>query len=230
MVDQSVTIYIDYKSPYAYLAVEPTWTLARDYEITLKWLPYTLDIPDYLGSAKVDNQGKVLEANRSPHQWRKVRYSYMDVRRYANLRSMTVRGPQKIWDSSLAAIGLLYAQKQGKFRDYNDKVYELFWRRELDIEDPLVIKSVLTETNVDTADFNAFAAEEGPVLHKKIRTEAEEQGIFGVPTYVLNDEIFWGREHLPLIRLRLSEMGLSRPDTDAPIDTTHAWRPLGPGW
>ena len=154
----------------------------------------------------------------------------MDVRRYANLRSMTVRGPQKIWDSSLAAIGLLYAQKQGKFRDYNDKVYELFWRRELDIEDPLVIKSVLTETNVDAANFNAFAAEEGPVLHKKIRTEAEEQGIFGVPTYVLNDEIFWGREHLPLIRLRLSEMGLSRPDTDAPIDTTHAWRPLGPGW
>ena len=44
MVDQSVTIYIDYKSPYAYLAVEPTWTLARDYKVTLKWLPYTLDI------------------------------------------------------------------------------------------------------------------------------------------------------------------------------------------
>ena len=230
MVDQSVTIYIDYKSPYAYLAVEPTWTLARDYEVTLKWLPYTLDIPDFLGSAKVDNQGKVLEAARSPHQWRRVRYSYMDVRRYANLRGLTVRGPQKIWDSSLAAIGLLYAQKQGKFRDYNDKVYERFWHRQLDIEDPLVIKSVLAETHVDVADFDVFAAKEGPVLHKKIRDNAEEQGIFGVPTYVLDSEIFWGREHLPLIRLRLSEMGLSRPGTDAPIDTTHAWRPRGPGW
>ena len=222
MVDQSVTIYIDYKSPYAYLSVEPTWALARDFKVNLKWLPYTLDIPDFLGSAKVDNQGKVLEAARSPHQWRRVRYSYMDVRRYANLRGLTVRGPQKIWDSSLAAIGLLYAQKQGKFRDYNDKVYELFWRRELNIEDPKVIKSILAETNVDVGDFNAFAAEEGPVLHKKIRAEAEEQGIFGVPTYVLNNVIFWGREHLPLIRLRLSEMGLSRPDTNAPIDTTHA--------
>ena len=230
MVDQSVTIYIDYKSPYAYLAVEPTWTLIRDYKVTLEWLPYTLDIPDYLGSAKVNSQGIVLESRRSPHQWRKVRYSYMDVRRYANLRGLTVRGPQKIWDSSLAGIGLLYARKQDKFRDYNSKVYERFWRRELDIEDLSAIKSILAEAHVNVTNFDAFASEEGPALHDKIRVEAEEQGIFGVPTYVLNNEIFWGREHLPLIRLRLSEMGLSRPGADAPVDTTHAWRPLGPGW
>ncbi|MFP6717651.1 MAG: DsbA family protein [Alphaproteobacteria bacterium] len=230
MIDQRVTVYIDYKSPYAYLAVEPTWTLARDYKVALEWLPYTLDIPDFLGSAKVNNQGKVLEEDRSSHQWRKVRYSYMDARRYANLRGLTIRGPQKIWDSSLAGIGLLYAQKQGKFRDYNSNVYERFWRRELDIEDTSVIKSVLGETNVDVTDFDAFAADEGRLLHDKVRTEAEKKGVFGVPTYVLDDEIFWGREHLPLIRLRLSEKGLARPGVDAPIDTTHAWRPLGPGW
>ena len=63
MADQSVTIYIDYKSPYAYLSVEPTWALARDFKVNLKWLPYTLDIPDFLGSAKVDNQGKVFKTN-----------------------------------------------------------------------------------------------------------------------------------------------------------------------
>ena len=230
MIDQRVTVYIDYKSPYAYLAVEPTWTLVRDYKVALEWLPYTLDIPDFLGSAKVNNQGEVLEEDRSPHQWRKVRYSYMDARRYANLRGLTIRGPQKIWDSSLAGIGLLYAQKHGKCRDYNSNVYERFWRRELDIEDTSVIKSVLGETNVDVTDFDAFAADEGRLLHDKVRTEAEKKGVFGVPTYVLDDEVFWGREHLPLIRLRLSEKGLARPGVDAPIDTTHAWRPLGPGW
>ena len=98
MVDQRLTVYIDYKSPYAYLAVEPTWAIARDYKVALEWLPYTLDIPDFLGSAKVNNQGEVLEEDRSSHQWRKVRYSYMDVRRYANLRGLTIRGPQKIWN------------------------------------------------------------------------------------------------------------------------------------
>lgn len=230
MIDQRVTVYIDYKSPYAYLAVEPTWTLARDYKVALEWLPYTLDIPDFLGSAKVNNQGEVLAEDRSPHQWRRVRYSYMDARRYANLRDLTIRGPQKIWNSSLASIGLLYAQKQGKFRDYNSKVYERFWRRELDIEDPSVIKSVLGEANVDITNFDDFVADEGRLLHDQVRTEAEKKGVFGVPTYVLDDEIFWGREHLPLIRLRLSEKGLARPGVDALIDTTHAWRPLGPGW
>ena len=161
MADQLLTVYIDYKSPYAYLAVEPTWTLARDYKVTLEWLPYTLDIPDFLGSAKVNNDGQILENDRTPHQWRRVKYSYMDARRYANLRGLTIRGPQKIWDSSLAGIGLLYAQKHGKFREYNGFVFDRFWRRELDIEDTEVIQSVLSEIGVDATGFGSFVAAEG---------------------------------------------------------------------
>ena len=230
MADQLLTVYIDYKSPYAYLAVEPTWTLARDYNVTLEWLPYTLDIPDYLGSAKVNNDGQILESDRTPHQWRKVKYSYMDARRYANLRGLTIRGPQKIWDSSLAGIGLLYAQKHGKFREYNGFVFDRFWRRELDIEDAEVIQSVLSEIGADVTGFDSFVASEGRLMHDQIRAEAEKKGIFGVPTYVLGNEIFWGREHLPLVRLRLNEMKLTRPGADVMVDTTHAWRPLGPGW
>ena len=230
MADQLLTVYIDYKSPYAYLAVEPTWTLARDYKVTLEWLPYTLDIPDYLGSAKVNNDGQILENDRTPHQWRKVKYSYMDARRYANLRGLTIRGPQKIWDSSLASVGLLYAQKHGKFREYNGFVFDRFWRRELDIEDAEVIQSVLSEIGADVTGFDSFVASEGRLMHDQIRAEAEKKGIFGVLTYVLNNEIFWGREHLPLVRLQLNEMKLTRPGVDATVDTTHAWRPLGPGW
>ena len=48
-----------------------------------------------------------------------------------------ILGTRKIWDSSLAAIGMLWAKRQGKrqFRAYHDRVFERFWRRELDIED-----------------------------------------------------------------------------------------------
>ncbi|MFL6373564.1 MAG: 2-oxoglutarate dehydrogenase E1 subunit family protein, partial [Pyrinomonadaceae bacterium] len=46
---------------------------------------------------------KVLEENRNPHQWRRVRYSYMDCRRQARKQGLVIRGTQKIWDSSLAA-------------------------------------------------------------------------------------------------------------------------------
>ncbi len=225
MPDKQIDLYIDHKSPYAYLAIEPAWALERDFDVSLNWLPYTLDIPDYLGDAKVDDHGNVVEENRTPHQWRRVRYSYMDARRYANLRGLTIRGPKKIWDSSVAGIGLLYAKDQGVFRAYNDMVYERFWRRELDIEDPAVIEAVLREAGADVSGFRAYAGGEGRDLHDRIRAEAEERGVFGVPTFVFDDEIFWGREHLALVRLRLAERGLARPDVTDPLTISHAWRP-----
>ena len=81
---RTLKLYIDYKSPYAYLAKDPAYRLERDTGIEIDWLPYILDIPAYLGSAKVDAEGLVLEQNRNAHQWRRVKYSYMDVRREAN--------------------------------------------------------------------------------------------------------------------------------------------------
>ena len=69
-----VTVYIDYKSPYAYLAKDPAYALARDFGVTLDWLPYSLDIPGFLGSARLDANGQVIEENRNAHQWRRVKY------------------------------------------------------------------------------------------------------------------------------------------------------------
>jgi len=200
-----VALYIDYKSPYAYLAKEGAYALERDLDVELDWLPYTLDIPSYLGSARVGPDGALLEEERTPHQWRRVRYSYMDVRRYANLRGLTIRGTRKIWDSSLAAIAMLWVKRQGRhvFRRYNDTVFERFWRRELDIEDREAMREVVAEAGGDGAGFPAFADGEGRAEHDRIRAEAEEMGVFGVPTFVLEGELFWGREHLDLIRFRL---------------------------
>src|SRR3954470_19128875 len=109
-----VTVYIDFKSPYAYLAKDRARDLERRFDIRLDWLPYILDIPSFLGSAKLDEQGRIVEENRNAHQWRRVRYSYMDCRRQARKRGVVIRGTQKIWDSTLAAAGLLYAKPQGE--------------------------------------------------------------------------------------------------------------------
>jgi 2-hydroxychromene-2-carboxylate isomerase len=142
-----VTVYTDYKSPYAYLAKDLTYELERDFPVRLDWRPYILDIPQYLGSARVDDSGRVIEESRNAHQWRRVRYSYMDCRRQAAERGLVIRGTQKIWDSSLAAAGMLFAQEAGGkiFRKYNDLVFERFWRRDLDIEDVSVIAGVLAD-------------------------------------------------------------------------------------
>jgi len=200
-VTRRLRVYSDYKSPYAYLAKDLTYELARQTGVTLEWLPYTLDIPSYLGSARVDGEGRVLEQSRNAHQWRRVRYSYMDCRREANRRGLTIRGPQKIFDSRLANIGLLYATQQGVLRDYHDRVFERFWKRDLDIESIEVLAGVLTQAGADATEFAAFVAGDGRRQLEAIQREAEAAGVFGVPSYLLDDgDLYWGREHLPRLR------------------------------
>lgn len=201
----AVTVYIDYKSPYAYLAKDLIYEMAEATGAKLDWLPYTLDIPSYLGGAEVDDSGRVIRDERTAHQWRRVRYSYMDCRREANRRGLTLLGTRKIWDSSIAAIGMLWAKRQGTvvLRGYTDRVYERFWRRELDIEDPSVVEAVLAEASADVAGFRAFLAGEGREEHGRIRAEAEAAGVFGVPSFIVGGELYWGHEHLPAIRERL---------------------------
>ena len=190
-----LTVYIDVKSPYAYLAIGPTRALAAEFAIAPVWKPYTLEIPDFLGAVKTRNE----------HQWRRVRYSYMDARRLANLVGLTVRGPQKIFDSSVAHIGMLRAQDHGRFDAYIDRVFERFWKRELEIEDPAVIASVLEEAGAPSADFPEWAEDEGRRRHDELLREAEELGVFGVPSYLFKEELFWGGDRLGMLRDRITE-------------------------
>jgi 2-hydroxychromene-2-carboxylate isomerase len=194
MKEQDFRIYIDYKSPYAYLIKDAAYSLAVEFGRELTWLPYVLTIPDFLGTVE----------GRNPHQWRRVRYSYMDARRLANRRGLTVKGPQKIFDSSLAAIGMLYAQRRGAFRQYNDLVFERFWKRELDIEDRVAIRNVLEESGAPGAAFFDFLEEEGRRELDSVNHEAEEAGVFGVPSFVVDGEIFWGGDRLWMVREKLA--------------------------
>ena len=151
--------------------------------------------------------GKVLSENRNAHQWRRVKYSYMDCRREANRRGLVIRGPQKIFDSSIAHIGMLYAKHRGDFRAYHDAVYERFWRRELDIENPELIGRVLTEVGLEAAGFLDYLHGAGRQEHDRVVAAAEADGVFGVPSYVVNGELFWGAERIVRVRERLVEHG-----------------------
>ena len=208
---RTLIAYTDYKSPYAYLAKDLTYELERDTGVRVDWRPYVLDIPAYLGSARLDESGRVLEESRNPHQWRRVRYSYMDCRRIARRRGLTIRGPRKIWDSSLAAAGMLFARTHGDavFRRYHDAVFERFWQRALDIEDTVVIAAVLTEAGA-LPGFAAWA-QDGLARVTEISRDAEAAGVFGVPSFVLDGELFWGRENLPDIREMLADRSVAPP-------------------
>jgi 2-hydroxychromene-2-carboxylate isomerase len=185
--------YFDYKSPYAYLAQEESLALADLPGVELVLLPYTLDIPDYLGRAEVGEGGALIVDERTPHQWRRVRYAYRDCRREASRRGLVLRGPRRIFDSSVAHIGFLYA------------VYARFWRRELDLGEPEAVGQLLSESGFDAAGFPAFLAGEGREEHDRLRGEAHEAGVFGVPSYLLEGELYFGTERIPRVRERIGK-------------------------
>jgi 2-hydroxychromene-2-carboxylate isomerase len=196
MSKKEVLLYIDYKSPYAFVVKDPAYELEEQFDIRLKWLPYTIDIPSYLDSVQ----------ERTKHHWRRVRYMYMDARRIAKKAGLTLYGTKKIYDSSIANIGLLYADRAGVFRSYNDMVFERFWKHELEIEDRHAIRSVLDEAGADTEGFFEFLDGEGRREHDRIRQEAHELGVFGIPTFVLDGELFWGGDRIALLKERLREI------------------------
>ena len=206
MNNNNISIYIDFKSPYTYLAIKPSKEFAKDLKLKINWLPYVLDIPGYLGSAKVDNKGKVLESNRNDHQWRRVRYSYMDCRRYANLRKMTVLGPQKIWNTRLVSIALLWVKKHNPLlvEDFIDHIFLNFWKRELDIENFDIVETIIEKCGISLSGFKEWEKSAGKKELDVIMNEAHKKGVFGVPSYLVEDELFWGREQIPLIRAKIT--------------------------
>ncbi len=195
MTKRQILHVTDYKSPFAYLAKDPTYALEDEFDVAVEWRHFTLDIPSFLGAVET----------RSETEWRKVRYAYMDMRRWANKRGMTVRGPRRVYDSSPAAIGMQYAQEQGVFRSYNDRVFERFWNHELEVDDVAALTAVLAEIGADANGFADYLQGEGRRRHDELRMETEKLGVFGVPSFVLDGEIFWGYDRMALLRERLRE-------------------------
>jgi 2-hydroxychromene-2-carboxylate isomerase len=203
-----VAHYFDYKSPYAYLAQQATDALeveARVLGITIERIPYTLDIPSYLGEARLDESGRDVVGTRNVHQWRRVRYAYMDCRREGARRGLVIRGPRKIFDSSIAHVGFLWMARAGRIQPYHDRVFEKFWKRALDLESVEAIIAEIAAAGVDAAGFADFLAGEGRELHDRLRAEAEAKGVFGVPSYLVDDELFWGSERLDRVRERIAQ-------------------------
>ncbi len=192
-----IKLYSDYKSPYAYLAFDPAFALEEKYLIRVRWIPFQLRL-----------KGK---GERSAYSEYKVKYSYLDARRWANLRGgIVLKGPLKIYDTTPALIGSLFACKHGKFLEYSRHVYQSFFRRELEVDDVDVIAEVIAGLGMDQAEFRDFLAGEGAAEYEAAQEEAVKDKIFGVPILVFQGEPFWGNDRLPLLEMRLNEAGLAR--------------------
>lgn len=185
-----LTVYTDYKSPYAFVAKNATRALAVEYPVDLDWLPYTLRIAEYLDA--VDG--------RSAHNWRKVKYAYMDARRLANRQGLVLKGPKRIYNGSLASMGMLYAKRAGIFDAYHDLTFERFWKHDLDLDSMDEMTAHIARLGGSPDDYARYVKGEGEAENRAIVEAAEAQGVFGVPMVVLDGELFWGGDRIDAVR------------------------------
>ena len=192
---KTVDLWLDLRSPYSLLAKDPACAPEKELGITLRLRPFALNLA---GVVNLNDPAALAIGLR------KVKYLYADARRFAGPRGITLLGPRKIFDQKLTHLAGLFAEKSGKGRALIDLAYPRFFKRELDYEDRGVINALLKEVAVDPSGFDAFAASEGPGELASGHAEAERQGVFAVPTFLVDGELFWGQDRTDFVRAKLA--------------------------
>ena len=194
-----IKLYFAYTSPYTYLAIQPAYALERSHRVRVRFIPYGINIRKVYGP--LDN----AEADR-----RKVRYLYIDARRIAKERRLIIYPPKKIFSARLAFYGGLYAEQHGKFRSYSDRVFERFWKQELDVENREMISALVAEVGLDPSSFLDYADRDARADLDACFAEADRDKVFGVPTFIVNGEPFWGEDRIEWVIRKLDAIGLRR--------------------
>ena len=190
----TITAYTDVRSPFTFVAKAEVYRWEEDFGVNVEWWPYTTPLEEAFGPAQ----------GRNECQLRKIKYTYMHVRRIAAPQGLTIRGTKRIFDPTPAHVALLQAKDDGIFRACHDLMFARVFRRELDPDDPDHVRAALTELGGDVDAWSRRLANGADELDA-INRRAETQGVFGVPSFVLDDELFWGTDTLALVRRRLSE-------------------------
>lgn len=199
-----IKLYFAYTSPFTYLAMAPAYALERSHRVTLRFIPFGVNIRQVYGGEVEDRD----ERNR-----RKLRYLYLDARRFAAERGLVIYPPRKIFSARFAFYGGMCAEDQGLFRPYADRVFERFWKRELAVEDPGALAAILIEAGADPAKFRSYIANEEEEAKPRLKAcfaEASRDHVFGVPTFVVDNELFWGYDRVDWLVRKLDAMGLRR--------------------
>jgi 2-hydroxychromene-2-carboxylate isomerase len=189
-----IKMYSDYKSPYAFLAFDPAFAFEDRYRVRVRWIPFQLRI-----------KGK---GERSQYSEYKAKYSYLDARRSAKPRGLTILGPRKVYDTTPTLIGGLFAAKHGRLLDYSRHVFTAFFRRELEADDPAAVAEAIRAIGLPADEYGSYLASDGAEEYARAQEEAAADHVFGVPIFVFQNEPFWGHDRLPLLEERLNEAGL----------------------
>lgn len=190
-----VKLFFNFRSPYCYIASKTLFAIVDDYHAEFEWKP----LGGWTGRSAPD-RAKV-----------KIPLVRQDIRRIANKMGIPMNPPPITTEPTKAGAGSILAEERGLLREYIVAIMHKEWAEGQDIGDPEVIASVGQEIGLDKQEL--LRAIESPDNLERMEQnwqEAQGLGVFGVPTFVIGEEIFWGSDRIDYVLDYLAELGLAK--------------------
>ena len=181
---KEVEFYFDFISPYAYLAYKKIRSLPKDIKINYK--------PVLLGALH-NLEGITAPAFIKP----KLKHMISDCDLIANKNKSNFIWNSKFPINSLSVMrGYLFINAENR-ELYLNVMFDAYWKDNLDISNEKILKNLLEKCKINSIKF--FDGIKDLKIKDELRSitqEAHDKGIFGAPTFVVNNKIFWGQDRL----------------------------------
>ncbi len=196
----TIEYYLSVVSPWSYLGHKRFCDIARDNSAEILYLP----IDSSILFAKT---GGLALKDRSPQR---KRYRMQELRRWRSRLELELNLEPQYFptDSNLASRVIIGAIEAG--HDVAELAYQLMravWVREEDVSETSVVVGAIERSGESVDDLLA-AANHSNVQDIIIENseQAVSKGVFGVPSYVVGEEVFWGQDRLEFLDLFLNEV------------------------
>ena len=184
---KEIDFYFDFISPYTYLVYKKIKSLPKDIKINYK--------PILLGGLH-NLQGITAPAFIKP----KLKHMISDCNLIAKKDKSNFIWNSKFPINSLNIMrGYLYINVEKKDL-YLDIMFDAYWKDNLDISNEGILKTLLENCKIEVISFfNGIKDTKIKSELKSVTQKAHDKGVFGAPTFIVNDKIFWGQDRLEFV-------------------------------
>ena len=190
-MDSTIDYMFDFAAPNGYLAWYPLRDLCERTGARLAVVPVFLG-----GMHKLTGNAPPLF--RDAEVKGKVEYAALEFRRFLDAHRMTKfrMHPDLPFNTILVQRMLVAAQPEARV-DLLDALLPAIWERNIDPQDPEAVRMELDRAGIDGEPlFAAAGTQEGKDALVESTRKAVERGAFGVPTFFIRDEMWFGKERL----------------------------------
>lgn len=186
MASRPLAFHFDYLSPYSYLAWHRIGAVVREHDLRLEPKPTLL-------AALLNHFGHKGPGEIPP----KRTYMFNDCIRGAALLGVPFVPVHSHPFNPLASLrATLLDMEEGTRANLVGRLFDATWARSLDVSSPEVVAEICAEVGVS----DALEQIRDPAIKQRLRDandEAISQGVFGVPTMIVDGELFWGTDSIP---------------------------------